>query len=188
MARKPPSWRQRLLFPPEPGDTPERHDNVTPDPKGSQHAVQDDDTRTPASATGDARATPQDAEPAADAGTLRQGTEDPPRSLEGSALSNEAGQRPEPDRERGSGDGSQGTGGSFAFRVTAGRNRSAFPGGSDGVRSPSHVARVKASRRQPSLFDSLPQPDPAVADPEPAGPQETLQPTATITPAPAEAL
>src|SRR5579884_624115 len=187
MARKPPSWRQRLLFPPDPGNTPESQDTVTPDPEGSQDAVQDDGTRTPVSTTGDARTTPQNGEAAADPGALRQGVEDSPRSLEGSALPDEAGQRSEPDRERGAGDGPQGTGGSFASRVSAGRDRPALSGGSNGVRSPSYAARIKAARRQPSLFDSLPQPDAAVAVPEPSGPAETSQPAVATTSTPAEA-
>ena len=57
---------------------------------------------------------------------LRQGTEGQPRSLEGNSLPGEAGQRPEPDRERGTGNGPQGTGGSFALRVSAGRDGTAF--------------------------------------------------------------
>ena len=56
---------------------------------------------------------------------LRQGTEDQPRSLEGNALATEAGQRPEPDRERGPGNGPEGNGGSFALRVLPGRQRGA---------------------------------------------------------------
>ena len=88
--------------------------------------------------------------------TLRQGTEGQPRSLEGNPLPGEAGQRPEPDRERGTGDGPQGTGGSFALRVSSGRERSAFARPGNGVHPKSHVARLKASRQQPSLFDSLP--------------------------------
>ncbi len=38
----------------------------------------------------------------------------------------ETGQRPEPDRERGPGTGAQGTGGSFALRVSSGRPGAAF--------------------------------------------------------------
>src|SRR5579884_3451794 len=152
MARKPPSWHQRLLFPPDPNNTLESQDNLTPNPEGSQHDVQDDGTRTLATTAGDAGTTQQHAEPAADAGTLRPGTEDQPRSLEGTPQPGTTEKQSESDRQRGSGDRPQETGGSFAFRVSAGRNHSAFPGGSNGVRSPSHAARVKASRRQPSLF------------------------------------
>ena len=39
----------------------------------------------------------------------------------------EAGQRPEPDRERGPGDGPQGTGGSFALRVSIRTRTKRFP-------------------------------------------------------------
>ena len=52
-------------------------------PNGDHHAVQDDHSRTPATTTADARPAPQGPEAAADTGTLRQGAEDQPRSLEG---------------------------------------------------------------------------------------------------------
>ena len=58
---------------------------------------------------------------------LRQGTEGQPRSLEGTPVSGEAGQRPEPDRARSAGDSPQGTGGSFALRISSGRSGAAFP-------------------------------------------------------------
>src|SRR5437016_2108941 len=116
MARKPPSWRQRLLFPPDASGTPEPPDNVT---EGSQPAVQDDRSRTTATTTGDTGPTPQESDAAPDNGILRQGVEDRPRSLEGTPLPGEAAQRPESDRERGSGDSPQGTGGSFALRVSS---------------------------------------------------------------------
>src|SRR5947208_3265392 len=41
MARKPPSWRQRLLFPSDPSDSPEPQGQVVSHPEGSEHAVQD---------------------------------------------------------------------------------------------------------------------------------------------------
>ena len=50
--------------------------------------------RTAPATAGDARPAPQEAEAAADAGTLRQRAEDQPRSLEGTAVPGEAGQRP----------------------------------------------------------------------------------------------
>ena len=90
-------------------------------------------------------------------------------------LPGEAGQRPEPDRERGAGDGPQGTGGSFALRVSSGRQRTAFPRRSNGVHPPSHAARVKASRHQPTLFDfaallhRCPSPPPAPPGPSSDG-------------------
>ena len=78
--------------------------------------------------------TAADARPAAEGpqapdgnGTLRQGAEEEPRSLEGTALPDEAGERPEPDRFGGVGDSPQGTGGSFALRVATGRATRNFP-------------------------------------------------------------
>ena len=71
--------------------------------------------------------------------TLRQGTEGQPRKLDGDAFPREAGQRPEPDRERSPGTGSQGTGGSFALRVSSGRSGTAFTRRGNGVRPKSHV-------------------------------------------------
>ena len=49
---------------------------------------------------------------------------------------------------RGAGDGSQGTGGSFALRSRAERAGSTVPRRGYGVHPPSHVARLKSSRRQ----------------------------------------
>src|ERR1700675_1052088 len=140
MARKPPDWRQRSLFPPDPATTPEPQDNATSKPEGDQHAVQDNSSRTPATTTGDARPAPQGPEASPGAGVLRQGVEDQPRSLEGNSLPGKAGQRPEPDRERGNGDGPQGAGGSFALRVSSGQQRTAFPRRGNGVHPQSHVA------------------------------------------------
>src|SRR5216683_5003440 len=147
MARKQTSSQQPLLpFPSDTGEMPVPQENDSPPLEGSLYAVQDDHPPTPPAASGDARATPQGSDAVADAGTLRQPTEDPPRNLEGPSLPSEAGQRPEPDRERGFGDGSQGTGELFTFRVSAERQRNAFAGRSHGVHPPSHAARVKASR------------------------------------------
>ena len=64
----------------------------------------------------------KDRQPTADAGTLRQGTEDQPRGVEGDAPPDAPGQRPEPDRQRGPGIGPEGNRGTFAGR---------FPGPGD---------------------------------------------------------
>src|SRR6185437_3795799 len=210
MARKPPDWRQPSLFPPDPatdpssvkaGDagqappnTPQPEYNSLSKPEGDQHAVQDDHSSTPGAEpadTGPAQERPADA---SDDGALRPRTENPPRSLEGNAHPDDAGQRREPDSERGAGTGPQGSGGSFADRVSSGRQGSPVPGRSYGVHPPSFAARIKASRRQrqPTLFDSLPL-NPASGEPElPAPPElpepkETPQPPATTTPPPTEA-
>ena len=66
-----------------------------------------------------------------------------PRSLEGSPPAGEAGQRPEPDRQRSNGAGPEGPGGSFALRVESGRERSALPRPGNGAYQPSYVARLK---------------------------------------------
>ena len=74
-------------------------------------------------------------------------------------LSHEAGQRPEPDRERSPGDSAQGAGGAFALRVSAGRERAAFPRRGHAVPPPSHVARLRthaASRRCLIPFPTIP--------------------------------
>src|SRR6266852_3671574 len=127
MARKPPDWRQPSLFSSDPAKPPEPHDHTTPQPDGDDHAVQDDHLRTVATTATDPRTTPQGPEAADDPGDLRQGAEGRPRSLEGTAPANAAGQRPEPDRERGPGDSVQGTGGPFAVRVSSGRQRGESP-------------------------------------------------------------
>ena len=64
-------------------------------------------------------------------------------------------QRPEPDRQRSTGNGPEGNGGSFALRVSSGWQHGASPRRGNVVRPQSHVARLKASRNRPTLFDSL---------------------------------
>src|SRR4051812_32120234 len=119
MARKPPDWRQPSLFPPDPGSSPEQAPADTPEPQdpstrhpegGNHHEVQNDSPRTAATTAPDAGAAPQETQAPFDPGTLRPRAEDQPRSLEGTPLPDEAGQRPEPDRERSLGDSSEGTG------------------------------------------------------------------------------
>ena len=69
-------------------------------------------------------------------------------------LRTEAGQRPEPDSQRGVRVGPEGNGGSFALRFLPGRQRTAIPRRGYAFPPPSHVARLKASRHRPTLFDS----------------------------------
>jgi N12 class adenine-specific DNA methylase len=167
MPKKPPSWNQSTLFPFEPGDPPEPPPPASSAAKGGNHAVQDHRPRTAEGADGVARATASDAEAPADAGDLRPGIEGRPRSLEGRPLPGEAGQRPEPDRERSPGNGHSATGGSFALRVAAERGRSALARRGNGLHSQSHVERVRASRGQRSLFDDQPPARP-IAGPAPS--------------------
>src|SRR5262249_22472417 len=116
--------------------------------------------------------TPQGTQAPGDDGTLRQGAEDEPRSLEGFADRSEAGQRPRPDSKRSDGNSPEGTGGSFALRVSSERARDSYPRRSHAVPPQSHVPRLNRSRRQPTLFDSFltgrPEPDPATDFSQPA--------------------
>src|SRR5579871_2068831 len=123
MARKPPDWRQPSLFPPDPGNIPQPEGDATQELNGGPHAVQDDHSRTPATTAADARAAAEGPQAPAGNGTLRQGAETEPRSLEGDALPAPAGQRPAPDLFGGTGNSSQGAGGSFAHRVKGERER-----------------------------------------------------------------
>src|ERR1700733_3920859 len=155
MARKPPDWRQPSLFNFDQAKTPEPQDNATFQPDGDPHAIQDDPSRTPATAAGDARGTSQATEAASDPGDVRPRTEGRARSLEGDAVASPAGQPSSADSERSNGTGPEGHGGSFAARVGQGRRGSAFPGRSDGLHQPqTHASRLNQSRRQRSLFDS----------------------------------
>src|ERR1043166_5512664 len=173
MARKPPDWRQPSLFPPHPGNTPEP-DNATQQTEGESHAVQDHHPRNAATANGTAQPAAEGPQAVAGNGDLRPRAEDQPRGLEGSADRAETGERPEPDRQRSSGDSTQGNGGSFAHRISQQRAGGAVPGRSNGVHPPSHVARLKASRQR-SLFDfppeqaedTPPSTDPPAKAPEP---------------------
>src|SRR5579872_2344233 len=156
MPKRPPDPRQPPLFPPDITDSPEPAKPVHSKTEGGHHAIQDDRSRAPARADGAARATAADPPPETDARHLRPGAEGQPRSLEGTPVAGEAGQRPEPDSERSAGNGPAGTAGSFALR-TGRRERPAFARPGDGPYQNSYVARLKASRGQPSLFDAPPQ-------------------------------
>src|SRR5260370_12337200 len=117
MARKPPDWHQPSLFPPDPAESPEPEYYSHSTPEGEQHAVQDNHSSTPGAepaVTGPAQERPADA---SDDGALRPGTENPPRSLEGNALPDDAGQRRDPDSDRGPGARPQGSGGPLAHPV-----------------------------------------------------------------------
>src|SRR5262249_47612620 len=144
MARKPASI-QRLLFPPDPDDASAPQSIASPHTKGDRHAVQNHLPPDDPGSSGELRPAPEQSETAADAEPLRHATEDLAPGLEGTAVAGEAGQHREPDRERGAGDSSQGTGGFFASRVSAERQRSPFPRRRDGLHPPSHSARVRAS-------------------------------------------
>src|SRR5436309_1013225 len=104
MARKPSSQQTLLPFP-DPDELPPPEANDPPHLEGDHDdAVQDHRARTVTGAAEVARAAPLRAEAAAGAGTLFQGLEDLPRSLEGAAGPGEAGQRPAADRQRSGGD------------------------------------------------------------------------------------
>ena len=83
MARKPPDWQQPSLFPPDSVITPEPQDNATYESEGDQNAVQDNRSLTPASMAGDSRGAAKSPQATADAGPLRSGAEEGPRSLDG---------------------------------------------------------------------------------------------------------
>src|SRR3974377_1707918 len=141
MAKKP-DWRQPSLFPTDPVE-PEPEDNTTSKRSGDTHALQNDGSRTTERPDGVARAAPEGTQAPFDGGALRQGAQAKSRSLDGPALTGEAGQQPEPDRQRSAGNGSQGNGG-FAQRISAERGRDAFPRRGHAVPPPSHVARLRA--------------------------------------------
>src|SRR5947209_4436802 len=144
MARKPPDWHQPSLFPTDPDKSPEPEDQSHSKPEGDQHAVQDNSSRTPATTTGDTRATPEGPGVAPDNGAVCQGTEDQPRGLDATTRPAEAGQRPTSDRLGSVGSSRQGTGGSFVRRLLAERQRGAFPRRGNAVSPPSHATRVNA--------------------------------------------
>src|SRR5262245_26959770 len=133
MARKPPDWHQSSLFPTDPDTNTEPPNQSPPETEGDHHAIQDHRSRTPATTAGDARPAPEGAKGANDNGTIRTRAEDQPPSVEGNARQEEAGQQPGADHERSAGDSAQGTGGSFAARITSERQRNTFPRRGDGI-------------------------------------------------------
>src|SRR4051812_40503660 len=129
MARTPPRHRQPSLpFPPDADEAPAPQDAGHSDAEGKSHAVQDDGSRTPPGTAGDLRAAPQPEAAHADPGALHRRAEGQPRSLDGAALPNEAGERGEPDRERGDGAGTGAASGPFAARILNGRYGAAHAG------------------------------------------------------------
>src|SRR5579871_22636 len=168
MTKKPPEGQQPTLFPTDPDQTPEPEDNATQKPSGGHYAIQDDHARTPDGTEGVLRAASPAAQTPDDRGTLREGIEERSRSMEEASHSIATGKRAEPDRQRSPGDGAQGTPGAIAERIADGRSRGSGPRRGDAVYPTSHVSRVIASRRQPTLFDSHPA-DPTSADPPPPG-------------------
>src|SRR5579872_7310198 len=168
MPKKPPSWKPPSLFPDDVDESLQHTEPVPLSEKGDPNAVQDHRASPPGAAPGDIRPASQAEAGAADNGALRPRTEEPAPGLEGNAHAGDTGQRPEPDRERGAGAGTEGPGGSFTQRFSSGRPGSVIPRPGNGVHPPSYVARVKASRgQQRSLFD-LP--------PEPQGTKDTYPP------------
>src|SRR5262245_17232687 len=134
MPKKPPTWDQPTLFPDDPDDATRPTNSITTTDEGDQHALQDYRSRTPATATGDARATSEATEAASGNGTVREGFEDQSRSLEGNAQPGATGQRPQPDLFGSNGTGTEGTGGSFARRIVDGRGRAPVVGQGNGFR------------------------------------------------------
>src|SRR5579863_802855 len=173
MPKPPPDRRQSTLFPFDNDDSPTPVNSVTSTIEGDDHALQDDSSRTPAATDGTARATAADTQAETDARNLRQGTQGEPRSLEGPIVPGQAGERPDPDRQRSPGTGSAGTAGSFIERIlAAGLRRVTLPRRGDGPHQNSHVARLKSSRRQQNLFDAPPQ-KPSSVDGSSAAPAPT---------------
>ena len=74
----------------------------------------------------------------------------------GLPVRDEARQRSEPDRQRSDGNGRAGTGGSFAIRVSSGRDGPPVPRPSNGFRPKSYADKVRPPRYRSSLFDSPP--------------------------------
>src|SRR5580692_4055605 len=144
MRKRPPD--QPSLF----DDSPEPPNPVII-PQGDHHAVQDHSPRTTPGTDGATRTvTPHPPTPA-DNGDLRSRTEGQPRDVEGDTGGSEAGQRSEPDLLGSPGIGHPGTGGSFAVRVSGGRQGAILPRSGNGVHPKSYAEKVKASR-QATLF------------------------------------
>src|SRR6266545_1807047 len=122
MPRKPPPGDQPTLFPLDPDDSPEPEKPLNSPSNGDHHAVQDHSPRNAERTDGAARTATADPPPHADNGDLREGTEGQPRDLEGDAREVPARKPSQPDLFGSNGNGTQGTGGSFAQRVSSGRN------------------------------------------------------------------
>jgi hypothetical protein len=149
--------------------------------EGDQHAVQDHSPGTSEGKPGVARRTASDAPAAADAGNLGEGTKGRPRELEADARQGEAGERAEPARERGSGNGSEKVGGSCTVGASSGRAGTALAGKGNGVRPKSYLERLRASQRETSLFDVRPEFIATDTRAPPESPRATREPAA-VTP------
>jgi hypothetical protein len=125
--------------------------------EGDEHAVQNDNSGTSKGKNGVVRTTASDAQALADTGNLGSGTEGQPRELEADARRREAGQRTEPARERGDGNGSERAGGSSSVGVSSGGAGTALARKGNGVRPKSYLERLRGSQRQGSLFDVPPE-------------------------------
>src|SRR5882724_8158581 len=128
MPKKRPACDQPTLFPIAPHDLLEARHPATSTPEGDTDAVQDHGPRTSERKCEVVRTTAPDPQAPSDAGNLRPATEGQPRGLDEDSGRGEAGQPTEPDRQRGSGIGSQGTGGSFTLRVASGGRGTALAG------------------------------------------------------------
>src|SRR3954451_549535 len=144
--RRPTSTLLPLEFPPDPAEAAPPPDAATPGTGGHRHAVQDDRPGVDPGRAGIARAAPVEPDAAADAGRLGGRAEGQPRALEGGDRPPAAGQRFEPDRQRGAGAGDGGTPGTFALRVGGGRGPAAVARRGDGLPPASHAARVAYDR------------------------------------------
>ncbi len=144
-------------------------------PEGDHHAVQDDHPRTPATTTADARTATEGRKLLPTMELYAQRTEDQPRSLEGNPL----GARPGSDQSQIASEAMEMALKELEDRlptVFPRRQGTAFTRRSNGLHPQSHVARVKASRRQPTLFDFS-------SDNPPSAEPESLEPTQTPPPA-----
>src|SRR5262245_46704743 len=113
MPKRPPSWNQPTLFSDGLDDATRQPNPTTTSDEGNRQAIQDNRSRTVATATADVRPDPEEPQAPPDNGAVSQGTEDQPRGLDAPAGATEAGNRPGPDRLGSAGDSSQGNGGSF---------------------------------------------------------------------------
>ena len=141
-------------FDPDPALVPDNR--VSHATEGDPHAVQNHSPGTSEGKDGVLPTTASGAQAPGGAGNLGNGTEGQPRQLEADARGGEAGQRIEPDRERGSGNGPERASGSSTAGGSWGRAGTALTGKGNGVRPKSYLQRLRASKRETSLFDVQP--------------------------------
>src|SRR6516225_2425849 len=164
MPKKPPTWDQPTLFPLNPNDVIKPEKAVSSTNNGDDHAIQNDRARNAEGPEGTPRAAPPDPQANADDGAVRPRTEGEPRAVEGDPGSPAAGERSGTNRERGTGTGPQGTGGSFALHVESTRRRPTFTRPGDGFRPESFAERLRPARGQGSLFNQPRAPSTPPAD------------------------